>query len=92
VDIAAALVYLFSMIEGERGKLKAWVDNWKTTGEELDRLKWEELRAMDEQESARIFNALASGWVDEWTPSDRECGLVVQQAIFSRSNESQCRS
>ncbi len=76
----------------ERKKMKAWVDNWKVTGEELDRLKWEELREMGDEESLRIFNRLGSGWVDEWTPPGRECGLVVQQAIFSKAYEAQRRS
>jgi len=35
------------MSEEGQERMKAWVANWKQTGEELDRLKWEELRAMD---------------------------------------------
>jgi len=80
------------MTEEEREKIKAWVDNWKVTGQELDRLKWEELRAMDERDSCRIFNRLGSGWVDDWTPPDQECGLVIQQALFSKAHDSQRRS
>jgi len=79
------------MTDGEREKIKAWVGNWKVAGEELDRLKWEELRAMDELASARIFNHLTAGLPGEWEPPERECGLVPQQAFFSKAHADQRR-
>ncbi len=62
------------------------VANWKQAGVELDRIKCEELQAMDEEASAEIFNRLGMGWVDdwqnpEWPPGQ---GLVLQQSISPR--------
>jgi hypothetical protein len=79
------------MSDAEHEKMKAWVANWKVVGEELDRLKWEELRAMDEADSARIFNKLGFGWVDAWTPPDGQCGFIIQQAIYSKAHGPQPR-
>ncbi len=74
--------------------MREWVANWKRTGEELDRRKWEELQTMDESMSAIIFNRLGSGWVEEWqSPArDREAGLVVQQEYFSKAHAAQRHS
>ena len=75
------------MPEQERGQIRAWVANWKQTGVELERLKCEELRAMDEATSAEIFNRLGMGWVDGWQNPGRQprFGLVRQQAYFSKA-------
>lgn len=75
-------------------KMKRWVDAWKVAGPELERIKQEELRAMDEARSAEIFNKLASGWVDNWSPSGLETdqGLVIQQHYFSKAHAAQLRS
>ncbi len=74
--------------------MKDWVANWKQTGEELERRKWEELRAIDETTSAIIFNSLGSGWVEEWRTPEKaeETGLVIQQAYFSKAHATQRRS
>lgn len=72
------------MPEQEREQIKAWVANWKQTGVELDRLKREELRAMDEVASAEIFNRLGMGWVDDWQNPEPQPGLVQQQMYFLR--------
>jgi len=68
----------------ERAKIKAWVENWKVTGELLDQLKWQELQHMDEETSFHIFNNLATEDVKCWSPPDQECGLIQQQALFSK--------
>ncbi|MEX1118067.1 MAG: hypothetical protein WEB60_04655 [Terrimicrobiaceae bacterium] len=74
-------------------KMKRWVDTWKVAGPELERIKQEELRAMDETRSAEIFNLLAGGWVDNWRPPERETdhGLVIQQHHFSKAHADQRR-
>ena len=82
------------MSDEEQEKTKAWVANWKQTGEELDRLKWEELRAMDESSSALIFNKLGAGWVEPWRSPEREAsqGLIIQQDCFRKAHGTQRRS
>ena len=76
------------MSEQEREQVRAWVANWKQAGVELDRIKCEELQAMDEAASAEIFNRLGMGWVDDW--QNPECppghGLVLQQMYFSKAH------
>lgn len=78
----------------DREKMKAWVDNWKQTGEELDRRKWEELRAMDESSAALIFNKLGEGWVEPWSSPERRPGhgLIIQQDYFRKAHATQRRS
>ena len=46
----------------DREAMRRWVETWKITGEELDRMKWEELRddGRGRGEDAR-FAALAGG-------------------------------
>ncbi len=64
---------------------------WKQTGEELDRVKWEELRALDESRSALIFNILAAGWVEDRVSRDHEPGqgLIIQQGCLSKAHATQ---
>lgn len=76
------------MTEAEQEKMKAWVANWKLTGEELDRLKWEELRAMDHQcavlQSTRALES-ADGWrAMQPQPVERSSGLIEQQFWFAK--------
>lgn len=71
----------------EKEKILQYVRNWKVVGEELDRMKGEELRAMSEAESAaRIHDVLLMS--DEWfqvnAAPPRECGLIEQQRIFQK--------
>lgn len=76
------------MSEQEREKVRAWVANWKQAGVELDRIKCEDLQAMDEATSAEIFNRLGMGWVDDWQNPERPpgIGLVLQQMHFSKAH------
>jgi len=76
------------MSEQERERGRAWVANWKQAGVELDRIKCEELRTMDEATSAEIFNRLGMGWVDAWENPERPpgIGLVQQQMYFSKAH------
>jgi hypothetical protein len=62
------------------------VKNWQHTGELLDRIKWDELRAMTEDDAARAFERLSMHPRDGWMPPERlgSSGLVEQQRIFRR--------
>jgi hypothetical protein len=72
----------------ERAKIKAWVENWKVTGELLDQLKWLELQQMDQQTAARHAAQvlhMAELWLEaQPAPYNRPSGLVEQQYWFSR--------
>lgn len=71
----------------EKEKILQYIRNWKVVGEELDRMKAEELRAMSEEESAvRIHDVMlmADEWLKVNIPIARECGLVEQQRIFQK--------
>lgn len=69
-------------------KMKLWVDTWKVTGRELERIKQEELRAMDEAASAAVFQSLVREMPPEpWVnPQQRDSsGLVEQQYFFQKA-------
>lgn len=71
----------------EKENILQYIRNWKVVGEELDRMKGEELRAMSEEESAaRIHDVMlmADGWLKLNIPAPGECGLVEQQRIFHK--------
>lgn len=62
------------------------VKTWERAGVELDRIKWEELRAMTEDDAARAFELLSMHPRDGWMRPERleSSGLVEQQRIFHR--------
>lgn len=68
-------------------KMKRWVETWKVAGPELERIKQEELRAMDAA-TARDLTAQALSLGDSWfavkRDMDRGSGMAKQQAIFSK--------
>lgn len=53
------------MSDAQLERMKAWVANWKVTGEELDRIKWEELRNMDPSEALEQ-STKSLAMADEW--------------------------
>lgn len=67
-----------------------YVAIWKETGEALDRMKWDELKAMTETRSAEIFALLDMPDMEVWrSPERREgAGLVEQQRWFAKAHES----
>jgi hypothetical protein len=74
----------------EKEAMRRWVETWKVAGEELDRMKWEELRAMTEADAARMLDL--QEWPREvplWRDPEREfsSGLVEQQRIFMKAPE-----
>lgn len=71
----------------EKEQMRAWVENWKRIGPELEKEKRRELRAMTEEEGTeralRVMEARVEG---SWrSPARRESsGLVEQQRLFMK--------
>ncbi|MDD5200259.1 MAG: hypothetical protein PHC88_10715 [Terrimicrobiaceae bacterium] len=73
----------------DKEAMRRWVETWKVAGEELDRMKWDELRAMTEDDAARMLD-LQHWPADElWRSPARESaeGMIEQQRIFLRAHE-----
>lgn len=74
----------------EQALMKRWVEQWKITGPELERIKKDELRAMTEEEAFESAQRLSSYiadaiWID---PQRRDAlGLIEQQRLFSSCSE-----
>ncbi len=49
----------------EAALIRAWVENWKLAGPELERLKKDELRAMTEEEALRKVNAVMNSRAED---------------------------
>ncbi|CAN5557691.1 hypothetical protein BH20VER1_BH20VER1_10790 [soil metagenome] len=74
--------------EAERALMKRWVDQWKITGPELERIKKEELRAMTEEEAFATARRLSRYEGDVWITQDRRdsIGLIEQQRLFGKGH------
>lgn len=74
--------------EEEKALMKRWVDQWKVTGPELERIKKEELRAMTDEEALRrvqrVMNSRARH-ASEGVRAGESSGLIEQQRIFARA-------
>lgn len=72
---------------------RRWVAGWKDAAKALDRVKTDELRALTDEESARMFEALTIDSDTVWISPDRRdgAGLVEQQRLFMLSNEHPAR-
>lgn len=71
----------------KREQMRAWVENWKRVGPELDRLKRSELRAMtDEEGLVRVSRVMESRVSDPERRHQRRrsSGLVEQQRLFAK--------
>lgn len=71
----------------EREQMRAWVENWKRIGPELEEIKKRELRALTEEEAARQAAILNESVADEyWIEPARERseGLIEQQRLFQK--------
>lgn len=71
----------------EKEQMRAWVENWKRVGPELERLKQEELRAKTEKMAHQDAVILANSRADTAASpaiDEPESGLVAQQRIFQR--------
>ena len=73
--------------DDELALMKRWVEQWKITGPELERIKREELRAMTEEEAGEIAVRLSTAAAaDIWIEPHRRdsLGLVEQQRLFQK--------
>ena len=71
----------------EKDKMQAYVRNWKFAGEEMDRMKGDELRNLTPADSAKRINdvmLMADCWLAQMGQTDRETGLVEQQMYFKK--------
>ena len=57
---------------------KQWIAAWRSAGPELERIRNEELRAMDESVGLKLLGA------GQISPLEIPSGLAVQQAWFMR--------
>jgi hypothetical protein len=71
----------------EKEKMQAYVCDWVVAGEEMDRLKCEELRNLTADQSVKRINdvmLMADRWLELTENRDRDSGLVEQQSIFMK--------
>jgi hypothetical protein len=60
--------------------VRRWVETWRRAGEELERLRREEMRSVDTREAVRqIFGSAMPA-----VPAPPTSGLVEQQAWFAK--------
>lgn len=85
MELQHGRVYHPGMTEEERALTKRYVDIWKQTAVELDRIKCEELRAMTEAGAARVADMLCVPDENIWVRPEHAngAGLVEQQRLFS---------
>jgi hypothetical protein len=71
------------MTDAEKQQLKQWVETWKRAGPELERFRYEELRALThEQSMAAIQDLLELGY--QFARPRQTSGLVEQQRLFRK--------
>jgi len=66
---------------------KRYVEIWKSTASELDRIKWEDLRSMTEEERRAQADAvmeMGDLWFESCHKVERPIGMVEQQRVFSK--------
>lgn len=72
----------------EKEQMRAWVQNWKRIGPELEKIKRDELRALSDEEWSRRTAAVMNSrprHARERAKANVFSGLVEQQRIFSRA-------
>lgn len=77
----------FAKSLSEKEQMKLWVETWKRTGPELERIKRAELRALSEEEGTRrAISVMEARADDRWKNSKRRMssGLIEQQRLFMR--------
>ncbi|MGI8435321.1 MAG: hypothetical protein ACR2NX_00205 [Chthoniobacterales bacterium] len=71
----------------EKEQMRAWVENWKRVGPELEAIKRRELRAMTEEEGTRRALRLMEARLEpRWRAPERRAasGLIDQQSWFMK--------
>ncbi len=78
-----------SVNEQEEHQTRAWVDGWRESGVALDQVRIQELRALTEDESGRLFASMSIDTDTLWISPERRtaAGLVEQQRLFMLSDE-----
>ena len=67
----------------ELERTKKWVENWKTLGPELERMREEDIRNSDTRRDFPSFARLLTKYLAENSPPDTS-GLVEQQYWFAK--------
>jgi len=67
-------------------ELRAWVQNWREIGPELDRVRREEIRSANTQESIRAFDLAFQAAIRNHPPRATS-GLVEMQRLFKKLRE-----
>ncbi len=70
--------------------MRAWVENWKRLGPEMERMEREELRAKTERAAyadAVILSASSAARPDSLPEATPDSGLVTQQQIFQKARD-----
>jgi hypothetical protein len=77
------------MTEEESALVKRHIAVWKEAAVELDRIKWDELRALTEKQAAEIFASFDCAGVESWRSPERRdgAGLVEQQRWFQKARD-----
>ncbi len=71
----------------EREQMRAWVENWKRVGPEMERMKREELRSLTEEDAFEQATILARSAAEEpcLEPARHHSeGLIEQQRLFAK--------
>ncbi len=81
----------FAKSFSEKEQMRLWVETWKRTGPELERIKRAELRALTEEEAFEQAQALNDSVAEEvWIDPRRVAasGLAEQQRLFRELHRS----
>ncbi len=81
------------MDDSETRQNRAWVAAWRGSAVALDQIKAEDLRALTQEESGRVFADMATDTETIWISPERDAaaGLIEQQRLFMLSNEHPAR-
>ncbi|MDQ6622372.1 MAG: hypothetical protein M3Y86_02655 [Verrucomicrobiota bacterium] len=72
-------------------QMRAWVENWKRIGPELEKAKRRELRSLTEAEGTqRALRVMEARVEPRWRDRERRVssGLIEQQRLFMKSRRS----
>jgi hypothetical protein len=71
------------MTTHKKQQLRAWVENWKKTGPELERMRYEEIRNADTRQAIEDLDGAFKSALLHFPPVPHS-GLVEQQRLFRR--------
>ena len=80
------LIEMFRSEDEAEDELRAWVQNWREIGPGLDRVRREEIRWANTQESIRAFNLAFKTALRNHRPCATS-GLVEMQRLFKKLHE-----